>query len=39
VRTDVKTPSKARATVAHPKGETTTVVCSRPLSSYQTFSA
>jgi len=25
VRTDVKTPSKARATVAHPKGETTTV--------------
>ncbi|XP_062227839.1 uncharacterized protein LOC133926087 isoform X2 [Phragmites australis] len=25
LRTDVKTPSKARATVAHPRGETTTV--------------
>lgn len=37
LRTDVKTPSKARATVAHPKGDTTTVVCSRALLSYQPF--
>lgn len=35
LRTDVKTPSKARATVAHPKSEMTTVVCSRSLLSYQ----
>lgn len=37
LRTDVKTPSKARATVAHPKGETTTVVCSKSLLSYRPF--
>jgi hypothetical protein len=37
LRTDVKTPSKARATVAHPKGETTTAVCSRSLLSYRFF--